>query len=452
MKKIGIFILITTLMATALVTQGNQKKVALVKMKRGKAFVVTPDGSNKALKRGDWIVEGSLVKTEPKSFVKLSFIDKSSMNIGPSSEMKIEKFSKEEAGVINVLSGKIRSQVTKNYLNMDKDKSKLFVKSKSAVMGIRGTDFSYAVSRKTQATTAVLFEGSVVFNKVKPGERVRDLERVVNRGFRIKPGQFSVASVNRPKPTVPAKMNSGQFRKLMQNETFAEKSNNGNQKKRNSVVPPGLNADMVKGGGEGLQVIAGGVEVDKKDINLDMAKGYVKGDEVKPADGSLVHIESGTVIPIPQDATFDEASGEFVSTTVGAADSSGDYTPPEGFKITDEGNLLKEVNGQVVEVDLNIRPVDETPVFDSKEAIKQEEVNRLPAEDNSTGTTGDVPQENTAVEEFENRNCTGCNPTDNFGDGAADGSLLSPDQSKTNIQNNLQNNRTKVIINIQSNP
>src|SRR5690606_40301890 len=45
------------------------------------------------------------------------------------------------AGVINVLSGKIRSKVTKNYLDMDQDKSKLFVKSKSAVMGIRGTDF-----------------------------------------------------------------------------------------------------------------------------------------------------------------------------------------------------------------------------------------------------------------------------------------------------------------------
>ena len=151
--------IITFFLITCLGAGKGGKNAAIVKMLRGQATVSGAAGE-KPLKRGMWIREGEVVKTGKRSFVRLSFVDKSTMNVGPGSEMKIEKFSKKEAGIVNVISGKIRSKVTKDYLNMDKDKSKLFVKSKSAVMGIRGTDFIFSAHKETGATTAVLFEGS----------------------------------------------------------------------------------------------------------------------------------------------------------------------------------------------------------------------------------------------------------------------------------------------------
>ena len=140
-------------------------KVAVASMIRGDVDLLIM-GKTVKLKKDDWVTEGSVVKTADKSFVKLIFIDKSQMNIGPNSEMKIAKFSGNDAGIIDLVKGKIRSQVTKDYLQIkDKDKSKLFIKTPNAVMGVRGTDFQISVAKN--ADSVVLFEGHVVFAKLE---------------------------------------------------------------------------------------------------------------------------------------------------------------------------------------------------------------------------------------------------------------------------------------------
>lgn len=119
-----------------------QSKVAVVKLLRGDVDVQMKNKKTMKLKVDDWVENGATIKTGDKSFVKLIFIDKSQMNIGPHSEMKIENVTNKESGVIDLVKGKIRSTVTKDYLQIkDKDKSKLFIKTSNAVMGVRGTDF-----------------------------------------------------------------------------------------------------------------------------------------------------------------------------------------------------------------------------------------------------------------------------------------------------------------------
>jgi hypothetical protein len=440
MKRTLLFGLVFTLLTFTLVGHSNQKKVALVKMKRGKAQVTTPEGTKKDLKKGDWIVEGSTVVTQKKSFVRLSFVDKSSMNIGPGSEMKIEKFSKSEAGVINVLSGKIRSQVTKNYLNMDKDKSKLFVKSKSAVMGIRGTDFAFTTSKKTGASTAVLFEGSVVFNKLKKGQNQKNLEAIVNKGVRIKPGQFSVASKKFKKPTIPAKMNSTQFKKLERNANFVADANGGEKKKRKSLVPPGLSGEAVKSNAEGLRGVAGGSNDGEKKKSFDMKNvmGFNDGENVKPADGSMVHIESGTVIPLPADAVFDDNAGEFVSTSVGGADSNGEYQPPADLKITDKGEMFKVTEGGAeVKIEVEIRPPNEMPATlqEIEAGVNKKKKKKGPSPAGGPDPNGPAGGQ----VQCQQPPCAAPIPV--FNGGGASGPAVD--------QGNFQKSRTKVRINVQ---
>jgi len=174
----------------------HARNVATVKFLRGDVKIQTSTKPKLvSIKVGDWINEGSLIKTGARSIAKLSLVDRSVVNIGPNSEMKIEEFSSKEAGVIEVISGKIRSKVSKDYLKMDKKKSKLFVKSKSAVMGIRGTDFIFSTNKLNGQSSAVLIEGSVVFNKYDGKSRgANALEGLVNKGVNIRPGQFSVTS------------------------------------------------------------------------------------------------------------------------------------------------------------------------------------------------------------------------------------------------------------------
>jgi hypothetical protein len=452
MKNV-LFILTTLLLSVIAFSSQQGKNVAKVKLKRGVATVVAPDGTKLKIKRDMWIKEGSVIKTEEKSFVRLSFIDKSSMNIGPKSELKIEKFSKKDAGVINILTGKIRSQVTKDYLNIDKDKSKLFIKSKSAVMGIRGTDFIFSANNTTGTSTAVLFEGSVVFSKIDRNTNLADLERVVDRGRRINPGEFSVAMRGKRKATVPSKMSSKQFRGLEKNNTFNEDKSKKKAKKSKSIVPPGLAGNIVSGDSKSLaaeikQVI--NVSVESKNIEIDQdqvkeSKGFVKGDDIKPVDGSIVHIESGTIIPLGVDSQFDSNAGEWISGSVGTTDVAGGYVPPEGYLITDDGNLLKTDNksGKIKEVIINdVRPLDDVKplgdikVIDYVPPVDQDQYKGtapksevLPGED--TNSADQPPVEGDETAEYEGPNgenlppppkpgdCSTCNQPGTYTEGGA---------------------------------
>ena len=364
--------LLTITISLLVFAETDTKKVAVVKMLRGQVQVIGLDGVEKKLAKGDWVNEGSIIKTQERSFCKITFIDKSSMNIGPKSEMKIEKFSKSEAGVINVISGKIRSKVTKDYLKMDKDKSKVFVKTKSAVMGVRGTEYMFATNAKTGATTAVLFEGEVVFNRLEAGVDNSDLEAIVSNGRKIKPGQYSVVSNTYERPTVPAKMNKLQFKALNNNTSLDLSTTTTTTKVTKSVVPPGLSGGIVSGNADGLNQNLptaslrgeGGKKINSE--QFEKSKGYVDGVDIRPADGTIVHIESGTIISPGSDSKYDKNTGEWVSSSIGSVDKVGGYVPPEGFTMTEDGELLKvdKESGQTQKVILEVKPVDQLPPLD----------------------------------------------------------------------------------------
>lgn len=345
------------------------KKVAVVKIIRGDVDVLTL-GKTTRLKVDDWVEDGATVKTAEKSFAKLIFIDKSQMNVGPNSEMKIEKFQDNDAGVIDLVKGQIRSQVTKDYLQMkDKDKSKLFIKTPNAVMGIRGTDFMITTNGKN--TAAILFEGSVVFNRIQSTgvSSTERLESMVNQGIRLAPGEFSVVEQNRAQPTIPARMNIQQHEKLEKNETFDSRNpSSGNEEAKKTVVPNGLSGQVVSNDTSTLKTevaqVAGAPVAAANDSAAADATGFVKGDAIKPANGSFVHVETGVIIPPGSDAVFDANSNTFIAgPDSGKVGSDGSYIPPKGMEITPDGKILATVTdgkGGVVVVEKAAPPAIKT--------------------------------------------------------------------------------------------
>jgi hypothetical protein len=326
-----------------------QSKIAVVKILRGEVTLLTL-GKSKQLNVDDWVENGGVVKTAEKSFVKLIFIDKSQMNIGPNSEMKVESFTGKNSGIIDLVKGKIRSQVTKDYLQMkDKDKSKLFIKTKNAVMGVRGTDF--LISSNGQSTSIVLFEGEIAFNKFENRGEIstEKLEEIVDRGVRMFPGEFSVVDPARSMPTVPALMNIQQREKLEQNvDMNKERAPSSSQPEEVSrtVVPPGLSGAVVSNNPEVLKKELSQVNIqdnsslDKRSSSSD-PEGYVKGEKVKPANGSFVHIESGVIIPPGPDSVLDKNSNTYIpGSESGRVASDGSYIPPKNIEITDKGTIL----------------------------------------------------------------------------------------------------------------
>jgi len=326
---------------------GQGKKVAVVKIVRGEVDVLTL-GKTSRLKVDDWVEDGAVVKTAEKSFAKLIFIDKSQMNIGPNSEMRIEKFSENDAGVIDLVKGKIRSQVTKDYLQIkDKDKSKLFIKTPNAVMGIRGTNFMISTNGKN--TAAILFEGEVVFNKMDARNvtNSQKLEDMVDRGVRLYPGEFSVVEHNRPNPTIPSLLNIEQREMLEKNDSFERGPSNSNDSARKSVVPEGLDGKVVSNDSGILKVeVAQAGSNDKRVSASSNPDGYILGDKIKPANGSFVHIESGIIIPPGKDSILDDNTNTYIpGPETGKIGSDGSYQPPSNIEITDDGKILVAIIG-----------------------------------------------------------------------------------------------------------
>ncbi len=336
------------------------KMVATVKMYRGSVFKQLPDGKKVQVKdKGEKITEGTVIITEQGSFAQLRFIDNSVVNVGPKSEMKIEQFSRNKPGLLSVVKGEIRSQVTKDYLEIGKDeRDKLYVKSKSAAMGIRGTDFIYSFNPGNNTTTAVLLEGEVAFAKVAPGASYEDVKNnVINNSVTLYPGEFSVSKPELKAPSVPAVLN------VKQKELLVKNHNNGNEKKKakteevakrapasvvkKSIVPPGLTGNVVaneaKGVDEGVKQVAK-TEVTKavqKRVEAGDAKGFVKSGAFKPANGSIVHIGTGIVIPPSENSVFDKNTNSYISTGDDVVlDDSGNYHPPqEDVVITEDGKI-----------------------------------------------------------------------------------------------------------------
>lgn len=337
-------ILLSTLFAQE--GQGDGAKVAVVSMLRGDVEVMIL-GKTIKLKKDDWVREGSVVKTAEKSFAKLVFIDKSAMNVGPNSQVKITKFTGNDTGIIDLVKGKIRSQVTKDYLQMkEQGKSKVFIKTPNAVMGIRGTDFMIATNEKT--TSAILFEGSVVFAKhdnFKERSTER-LENIVNQGVRIHPGEFSVVDQNRNRPTEPAVLNIEQREVLEKSGNFdTERAPDSAQEVKNpqkTVVPEGLDGATVSNNSE---VIKTEVQVAAPDVKNENPQanpnGFIEGDKVKPANGSFVHIDSGTIIPPGQGSVLDANTNTYIpGPGQGEVNNVGEYVPPKNVEITSDGKLM----------------------------------------------------------------------------------------------------------------
>lgn len=328
-----------------------QTKVAVVKILRGEVDLIIAGKSGK-LKVDDWVENGNIIKTHEKSFAKLVFIDKSQMNIGPNSEMKIESFSGSDSGVIDLVKGKIRSQVTKDYLQMkDKNKSKLFIKTSNAVMGVRGTDFM--ITTNGINTSAILFEGEIVFNKLdsQGTPSSQKLEEIVDRGVRMFPGEFSVMEGNKPMPTVPSLLNNQQFEKLEKNKELGSDRSPGNTEKdvSKSVVPPGLSGEVVSNNPKILkdeisQMTNNQIPV-ASSRSSSTPEGFVSGNQMKPANGSFVHVDSGVIIPPGDDSVLDPNTNSFIpGQNSGKVGADGNYIPPKNVEITNDGKVLITTN------------------------------------------------------------------------------------------------------------
>lgn len=344
--KNNIILIVFIIFLTPLKLFAAEKTVAKVILMKGEVRGKTAGGTVFQVKVDQDITEGSVIQTAEKSFVKLIFIDKSQMNLGPKSQMVINAFPSNEAGIITLVKGQLRSKVTKDYMDIDDtSKSKLFIKTSSAAMGIRGTDFQVNYNEENHNTALITFEGAVAMANINRSDKnsyfdQHQLENVVStdKAVIVKEGQISAVNLNISElAMVPTKLGSGQISALKENETgvktSSETPNESGNKQFKSPIPPGLDS----------AIFTTSTKSNDTHPETSAANGFFnqKTGEYKLPAGSIIDLNSVNIIPPPVNAVFDPNSKMYiVPTTFGKIDvSTGEYKAPEGLKLGNDGKF-----------------------------------------------------------------------------------------------------------------
>lgn len=397
--------------------------VATVIILKGKVIAKLADGNILDVKENSSLPEGAVVQTSEKSFVKLLFVDKSQMNLGPNSQMVINSFPKNEAGIITLVKGQLRSKVTKDYMEMDdKSKSKLYIKTKTAAMGVRGTDFQVNFNPVNQNTALITFEGKVAMSNIErefsqePFDQTRLEKTITNdKAVIVTKGEISAINLNvSERAMIPTKLGTKQIEALESNENGLQNTES-NEKQFRNPIPPGAEGTQFSSTPVALEkeIAKLGVNVqDSLQKVLETTSGKAQSPEgffntttgeYKLPAGSVVDLSTVNIVPPPSDSVFDKNSGTFiVPESLGQIDKkTGEYKAPAGLELAPDGKFqivnpdlyLKSQQGPVEE-----KPKDEKPKDDkTKEPQQNSQANaangdgRAPASVGPASASGAMP-------------------------------------------------------------
>ncbi|MCH2532868.1 MAG: FecR domain-containing protein [Bdellovibrionales bacterium] len=193
----------------------------IIKVLKGEVYIVSGKTNLKAqAKMGQKVFASDTVITSKDSRLKVVMIDGNEINVSPETRVKISKYEYENNGkkknvLLNVLKGKVRSKVKQKY---DGDKNKFQVKTKTAVAGVRGTDFLASYNPQQNSSNVITFEGRVEFGL--PGANGSIVNPVA-----VTAGQ-TVSQIGQSIPSAPQNLPATELASI-DTETDAEKAPEG---------------------------------------------------------------------------------------------------------------------------------------------------------------------------------------------------------------------------------
>ena len=324
MKTLSIILLFT--INTLYASETFTAKIILLK---GKALV-TNNGHEGNLKLNDLLSEKATIKTLNQSVVRVKLVDESTITLAPNSEITLDKLDNNKPSLLQLISGKVRAQVKKK---PDREYG-LFIKTPTASLGVRGTDFEVIFNDQNKITSALTFSGEVKLSINKEThffdtpKKTYDFDSAYEEVFReeleneksksVKSGEFSGAFPGYSEALVPIQISKKQFEALKNNQDL----------KGNTQV---ANYDEVK------NAQAGNEKKLTNDVLIPRPKEYYTKEnyptEVLALPGGYLDQKTGIYVSPPADATYNEKDNTYnVPDEFGEIDKdTGDYIPPLGL-------------------------------------------------------------------------------------------------------------------------
>lgn len=290
-------------------------------MLKGKATKLVPKShSAQNINMNDRLPEDTSIVTSDSSVVKVKLQNHTIMTIGPNSKIVLTEIPRSEQNVIKMFGGQLRSQVEKTLGK--KSENRLIIKTPTAAMGVRGTDFSIVFNPENKVTSLVTIDGNVAMAKI-------DEHKLINE----KTGKIST--------------NSDLLDKTLKDEKevvqVVEGRYAGLLPEHDKITLP------VKIAPEQIKALQETTEIKKDEVNYEALKeelhikeappegvNNVKTDEFAMKSGGFIDFKTGLYVPPPENAKFDQESKTYkMPETFGKVDEkTGDYKAPEGFTLT----------------------------------------------------------------------------------------------------------------------
>lgn len=137
-----------------------------VKLVRGKVTASFKNLESFDIGIGDYLFEGTKLSSFKDSFAKLVFEDGSIVTIGAETEIILKRARLDAPSLIHLIKGELKATVTKR--DFENLKSSFFVTTKTAALGVRGTEFYVSVTENE--TELYVKEGSVVSRSIDESE------------------------------------------------------------------------------------------------------------------------------------------------------------------------------------------------------------------------------------------------------------------------------------------
>lgn len=359
-------VLFTLLFVYCVTSAHANQIIGKVAKLRGKVSILelgSKEGVSAVL--GQAVSKEASILTSDKSFIQIVMTDKSQINLGPNSKMVLDQIKAEKVGVVSLLKGVIRAQVIKEADESGKaGKDKLYIKSRTAALGIRGTDFQASYNPENKITNLITFTGKVMMVKTKAQTESEDLKEALesNKAVMVESGKFSSVTDSLINVTEPVKISPVQFTALKLNNEMHTTNNNVSIE-----ATPEFKAELKK-------TYEQYAEISKKEIENKNLGGRVFNSDIqvlRPVSGGVVDIATGIYVPPSSEQTNylkDYNIYEFKSEK-GVVSDAGNYLPPVGIVldakkgfVSDTKNSNQEVKAEITRLNNDISGQISKPV------------------------------------------------------------------------------------------
>ncbi len=185
------FFLICISLTFSFISSSLASNVGIVVKKQGKAELLSNPSkksagkevkyeglyyTSKKVRPGTKIRNGDILRTGNKSKVRVVFKNGDQFNVGAGTAYKIEwkksAFKKKESSVVNLIYGSVRGIISPKG-----PRNKLKIKTRNAVMGVRGTDFHFSQNGTSGNSHISVIRGKVEVTSTKSPKKIIKVEQ-----------------------------------------------------------------------------------------------------------------------------------------------------------------------------------------------------------------------------------------------------------------------------------